>query len=140
MGLKEMLFGKKNPGNAESKGNAAGTGNAGCAGNAVNADNSGAPGAGEFSYGVEDVFRLNDSTDRIVVGHVYGRINKGDAIYISNPGEDYAEVALGIASELMINTTNVATAENTTVSIRVENGSNCLLKTGTVIHSGGARV
>ena len=140
MGLKEMLFGKKNPGNAESKGNVVGTGNAGCAGNAVNAGNSGAPGAGEFSYGVEDVFRLNDSPDRIVVGHVYGRINKGDAIYISNPGEDHAEVVLGIASDLLINTTNVATAENTTVSIRVENGSNCLLKTGTVIHSRGASV
>ena len=44
-------------------------------------------------------------------------------------------MVLGIASDLLIKTTNVATAENTTVSIRVENGSNCLIKTGTVIHS-----
>ena len=120
MGLKDKIFGKKNTETAPA-GNAGGP-------------SEGAAGTG-FCFAVADVFNLNDSADRVVVGYVFGRINKGDAIYISNPGTDDSEVAIGIASDLMVYKTSVETAENTNLSIVIENGSKCLLKTGTVIHS-----
>ena len=120
MGLKDKIFGKKNTETASAQ-------NAGGAA-------QGNSGAG-FCFAVADVFNLNNSADRVVVGYVFGRINKGDAIYISNPGTDDSEVAIGIASDLMVYKTSVETAENTNVSIVIENGSKCLLKTGTVIHS-----
>ncbi|MBO7361978.1 MAG: hypothetical protein J6U41_01150, partial [Lachnospiraceae bacterium] len=78
MGLKDKIFGKKNTETAPA-GNAGGP-------------SEGAAGAG-FCFAVADVFNLNNSADRVVVGYVFGRINKGDAIYISNPGTDDSEVA-----------------------------------------------
>lgn len=98
-----------------------------------------------FTYGVCDSFHLKDSTDIVVVGRVNGIIRSGDAVYISNPGDDNTPITLSTVVRLEKgdgngNFTHPDEAENTQIAVRLSNCDGVNIKPGTVLHSRTASV
>lgn len=96
-----------------------------------------------FTYSVCDSFHLKESNDLVVVGRVNGVIHVGDAVYISNPGEDNASVELSTIVGLEQGDgkghfVQLQEADNTRVSVRLENCADFNIKPGTVLHSRAA--
>ena len=94
----------------------------------------------DFTYSVCDSFRLKDSDDIVVVGRVNGTIRSGDAVYVSNPGDDAAPVTLTTVVSLEKgdgkgNFTHPDEAVNTRISVRLSNCANAGIKPGTVLYS-----
>ena len=48
----------------------------------------------DFVMGIEDTFPLEGSDDLIVVGRLKGKVRKGAAVYISNPGNDEDKITI----------------------------------------------
>lgn len=91
--------------------------------------------AGEFVYGVNDIFELADSEDIVSVGKVKGTIHIGDTIYISNLGDDDDELIVTTAVALEKNRMPVTEATDCFVSVRIRGGKAENIKPGSVIHS-----
>lgn len=91
--------------------------------------------------GIADTFQLLNTDDLVVVGKVQGTIHDGEAVYLSNPGEDGGKTSL-------INITGIETgpremakkATDCRVGLRLENGKLHNIKKGTVLYSGEASV
>lgn len=96
--------------------------------------------ASEFVYGVEETFKLKEGDDLIVVGRVKGTVRTGDAVYVSNPGnEEDGDIFLTTIKSMNINNNPVDEATDCLVALRLENGlKSGLIKTGSVAHSRGA--
>lgn len=86
-----------------------------------------------FYLGVEDTFALTGTLDIVVVGKVHETVRKGDALYITNSGDDDTPTSLSTVIGLEINKTAVDVAADTYVAIRVETGSKLGLKIGSVL-------
>jgi len=86
-----------------------------------------------FYLGVEDTFRLKDTSDIVVVGKVHGTIMKGSAFYITNMGDDDAPVYLSTVVGLEVDRTPVNVATDTFVAVRIDGGSKLNIKTGSVL-------
>ena len=88
----------------------------------------------EASLGVFDVFRLENTDDIVVVGAVKGKLTNGDAVYVTNPGEDDSGMLLTqvISMETGPNQP-VRDAEDCTAAIRLEKGSLYDIRVGSVI-------
>ena len=98
-----------------------------------------------FTYSVCDTFNLTDSTDIVVVGRVNGIIRCGDAVYISNPGDDDAPVFLSTVTGLEKgdgsgNYSHPDEAGNTQIGVRLSNCAGANIKPGTVLYSRSASV
>ncbi|MEG0327575.1 MAG: SseB family protein [Erysipelothrix sp.] len=91
--------------------------------------------ADNFVYGVEDTFKLRDSNDLIVVGHVRGTVKQGMAVYVSNIGDDDGGVVLTEVISMEKLGKMVTAATDTPVGIRLSNCSSSGVKIGSVIHT-----
>ena len=107
-------------------------------GNSVNEEGTNASSDEGFCFGVEAVFSLSGSKDCIAAGRAYGRINKGDAVYVSNPGADFGEIGLTTVDGIEADRKQVPSIENVMAAIRVKDGTKFDIKPGTVLHSRNA--
>jgi len=85
-----------------------------------------------FYLGIEDTFRLTNSTDLVAVGHVHGTVTKGAAVYIANPGEDDAPISLTTIEGIEINGKPVESATDTNVGLKISRGADLQIKIGSV--------
>lgn len=89
-----------------------------------------------FYIGVQDIFRLQNSDDLIVVGFVHGTINNNITCKFINCGDDdnregsVKVKGLEVARKLVENVTDF------NVGIMIENGRKLNLKTGSVLYAG----
>ncbi|MDD6794187.1 MAG: hypothetical protein PUE01_02060 [Clostridiaceae bacterium] len=86
-----------------------------------------------FYLGVEDTFKLKDTTDIVVVGKVHGTIKIGSSFYITNMGDDNTPTSLSTVVSLEINRVPKNMATDTFVAVRIENGSKLNIKIGSVL-------
>ena len=86
-----------------------------------------------FVYGVEDVFRLKDSNDLVVVGIVKGTVKPGMAVYVSNIGDDNNVTLLTTVQGLEIQGKPVETATDCPVALRLQMGNKSNIKIGSVV-------
>lgn len=90
----------------------------------------------EFYIGVEDTFRLKNSADLVIVGKVHGTVTPGAQVSVVNPGEDEKPTMQTMVEGIEINRTLVQTATDTLVGLKIANGSEFPIKTGTVLFAG----
>ncbi len=88
-----------------------------------------------FVYGVEDVFRLKDSDDIVVVGFVKGTVKPGMAVYVSNIGDDDNVTLLTTVQGLEIQGKPVETATDCPVALCLQMGNKSNVKIGSVVFS-----
>ena len=85
------------------------------------------------TYTVEDTFRLNNSSDLVVVGQINGTVREGDMVSIEGSnGND-----LILVKELNIFRTKVKIATDTKVALCLENGEQYGIKKGIVLQVRG---
>ena len=85
------------------------------------------------TYTVEDTFRLNNSSDLVVVGQINGTVREGDMVSIEGSnGND-----LILVKELNIFRTKVKIATDTKVALCLENGGQYGIKKGIVLQVRG---
>lgn len=85
------------------------------------------------TYTVEDTFRLNNSSDLVVVGQINGTVREGDKVSIEGSnGND-----LILVKELNIFRTKVKIATDTKVALCLENGEQSGIKKGIVLQVRG---
>ena len=87
-----------------------------------------------FAMGIRALYTLQDTEDLVVVGRVEGTVRVGDAVYISNPGEDdsYQFVTTVLGIETGPNT-RVKEASGCQAALRVERASRYQTKPGSVV-------
>ena len=84
-------------------------------------------------YTVEDTFRLNNSSDLVVVGQINGTVREGDNVCIEGSnGND-----LILVKELNIFRTKVKIATDTKVALCLENDEQYGIKKGIVLQVRG---
>lgn len=87
-----------------------------------------------FVLGVEDVFKLLNEQDNVIVGNVVGTVHKGEAVYISNPGSDQDEIILTTIVGIELKPGMVVEkATNCPVGLKIQNGSQYPLRKGSVL-------
>ncbi len=87
--------------------------------------------------GVLDVFQITDSADLVVVGMLRGTLSVGERVNISNPGDDDGLVfATTVAMIENGPQSQVKTASNCQVALRLENGKQHPFKIGSVVYAG----
>ncbi len=89
-----------------------------------------------FSFGVLDVFSLIDGEDLVVTGKVKGTVCVGDAVYVSNMGDDDAEILLTtvVGIETAPNVP-AQTATDCLAGLRIQNGKQYKIRKGSVLFS-----
>ena len=89
-----------------------------------------------FVLGARQIFALADSEDLLLVGKAEGTVKKGDAVFLSNVGEDdgylFVSTVLDIEKE---GKEKVQEATDCVVALRVERASRYPVKPGTVVLS-----
>ena len=93
------------------------------------------PDSGSFVYGVQDIIKLPNSNDLVVVGRVKGTVNPGMAVYVSNFGDDSGSILVTTVLGLEINQRPVNTAADCLVALKLEAGQNVDIKIGSVVHT-----
>ncbi len=86
-----------------------------------------------FVYGVEDVFKLKDCDDLVVVGIVRGTVKSGMAVYVSNIGDDDNVSLVTTVQGLEIQGKTVDSATNCHVALRLQSGQKANIKIGSVV-------
>lgn len=89
-----------------------------------------------FVLGIQDIFALQNCDDVIVVGRLKGKVTVGDAVYISDMGDDDAQIflttILGIETGPGI---SAKEASDCHVGLKIEKGKLHHLKRGMVLHT-----
>lgn len=98
-----------------------------------------------FTFGAQEKFALEDSTDVMVVGNLRGKLKKGSEIYVVNFGDDNTPVALTTVIDIekqdaVSGFYKVDEAKDCNVSIRVCGDVAATIKPGTVFHSKDAKI
>lgn len=88
-----------------------------------------------FVFGVNDTFKLLNSTDLVVVGRVTGTVHPGAAVYVSNVGDDQGTTFLTTVLSLEINQKPVKEAKDCIVSLKLEAGQKSEIRKGSVIYT-----
>ena len=88
-----------------------------------------------FYFGTEDVFDMRGSEDLVVVGQVIGKLTTGDTVCITNPGDDERPELKGEVIGIEVNRLEARVARNTVAALRIKDGKNLPLKTGSVLHT-----
>lgn len=90
----------------------------------------------EFVLGIEDKFELKEGNDIVVVGKVRGTVNVGDAVYLTNPGDDGAEKYISIVKNIEIGPNmSAAQASDCQVGILLQDAGDKNIKPGTVVYT-----
>ena len=92
--------------------------------------------ADRFIMGVADVFPFEGTADMVVIGNVSGTVNIGDTVSIINFGEDNAQTFSGEVCGIEVNKNTTDSVTDSFAALRIKNGSEYNLKTGTVIFNG----
>lgn len=86
--------------------------------------------------GVLDTFQLLNTDDLVVIGKVKGTIHVGDAVYLSNVGEDGGKILLTTIKGIETGPgVAVKEASDCQVGLRLEKGKLHNIKKGTVLYS-----
>ncbi|MGN1204936.1 MAG: SseB family protein [Lachnospiraceae bacterium] len=89
-----------------------------------------------FVLGVRGIYALPDSDDLMVIGKAEGTVKQGDAVFLSNLGEDdgylFVSTVLGIEKAAREKVTEACDCQ---VALRVERASRYPVKPGTVVFS-----
>lgn len=88
-----------------------------------------------FVFGVNDTFKLLNSTDLVVVGRVTGTVHPGAAVYVSNVGDDQGTTFLTTVLSLEINQKPVKEAKDCIVALKLEAGQKSEIRKGSVIYT-----
>lgn len=89
-----------------------------------------------FTYGVEDIFNLQDSDDRVVVGKVEGTVKVGDTVYLTNFGIESEMQSTTVVSIELGPEKPADRASDCVAALRLENLSKYAVRIGTVLHTG----
>ena len=77
-----------------------------------------------FSMGIEDIFRLQDSDDIVVVGFVHGLIRKGNAVHIIDKNDPSKGHAVTVVSAIeLTNKKKVLEAADCMAALRLKDGT-----------------
>ena len=77
-----------------------------------------------FSMGIEDIFRLQDSDDIVVVGFVHGLIRKGNAVHIIDKNDPSKGHAVTVVSAIeLTNKKKVLEAADCIAALRLKDGT-----------------
>lgn len=90
----------------------------------------------EFSLGVTELIRIEDSNDIIVFGRLKGKVAKGDVVFFKNIGDDYG--IEGTAKVVRIEdgpNSVVEEAKDCVAALQLENSAIYKIKQGTVVYS-----
>ena len=82
------------------------------------------------TYAVEDIFKLKNPQDLVVVGQIKGSVREGDKVYVEGADEN----DLISVKELNIFRTRVKSATDTAVALYLVNGVEYGISKGTVLH------
>ena len=116
MGLREKLHLFKNKDNAE--------------------ENSSKEAARKCVLKVQDKFRLRNTDDIVVVGELKGKIQVGDAVYMSNFSDDDGEILVTVVLGIEVGQGKaVREAENCRVGLKLEQAGTYPIKCGTMVYS-----
>lgn len=89
-----------------------------------------------FVLGVQDKFRLTNNENVVVVGNVRGTVHVGDAVYVSNIGDDEGGILLSTVLGIEIGPHNtVKKATDCHVGLCLENAGKENIKCGTVLYT-----
>lgn len=92
------------------------------------------PKQNSFVLGARKCFPIKDSENVFVYGKVQGTVTVGDAVYVSNFGDDDADTLISIVEAIKEDNGKIAkTASNCIVSILFENIKKIPIKCGTVL-------
>lgn len=92
-----------------------------------------------FVLGVRYVFPVNDSENVFVYGRVIGTVTVGDAVYITNFGDDDADITLSVVIAIKQDNGEMAqTASHCNINILLENVRKLPIKCGTVLFTRNA--
>ncbi len=90
----------------------------------------------DFVLGVTDIFPLVNSEDLVVVGYLKGTVHVGDAVYVSNHGDDEGGFFLSTVVGIEIGPNNPRDeATDCQAALRIEMGEKHGFKIGTVLHT-----
>ena len=92
--------------------------------------------ADRFIMGAADVFPMEGTDDMVVIGNVSGTVSSGDTVSIINFGDDNAQTFSGEVCEIEVNKNKTDSVTDSFAALRIKNGSEYNLKTGTVIFNG----
>ena len=121
MGIREKLHLFKNKDNAE--------------------ENSSKEAARKCVLKVQDKFRLRNTDDIVVVGELNGKIQVGDAVYMSNFSDDDGEILVTVVLGIEVGQGKaVREAENCRVGLKLEQAGTYPIKCGTMVYSRAATV
>lgn len=85
---------------------------------------------------VQDKFRLRNTDDIVVVGELKGKIQVGDAVYMSNFSDDDGEILVTVVLGIEVGQgKTVREAENCRVGLKLEQTGTYPIKCGTMIYS-----
>ena len=116
MGIREKLHLFKNKDNAE--------------------ENSSKEAARKCVLKVQDKFRLKNTDDIVVVGELKGKIQVGDAVYMSNFSDDDGEILVTVVLGIEVGPGKaVREAENCRVGLKLEQAGTYPIKCGTMVYS-----
>jgi len=80
-----------------------------------------------FLLGALDVFKAKDSEDLIIIGRGTGKVERGTAIYIANPGSDDDAQFLSVVSDIQVTNgeewESVEEAKDRVMALRIERGT-----------------
>ena len=95
----------------------------------------------DFVLGVVDIFNRIDTEDIVVIGTLKGTASVGDAVYVSNPGDDNGSTLLTTVVGIETSPdTMVKEATDCVVALRLKKGKKHNIKKGTVIYTHNATV
>lgn len=95
----------------------------------------------DFVLGVVDISNRLDTEDIVVIGTLKGTASVGDAVYVSNPGDDNGSTLLTTVVGIETSPdTMVKEATDCVVALRLKKGKKHNIKKGTVIYTHNATV
>ena len=95
----------------------------------------------DFVMGVEDTFALQGSEDLVAVGFVRGAVHAGDAVYVSNFGDDDGDILLTTVLSIEKGRGRpAARAADCSAALRLAHAAKANVKCGTVLYTRGCAV
>ena len=95
----------------------------------------------EFVMGVQDKFGQEGTRDLVVVGKVAGTVRKGDAVYVSNFGDDSGEVLVSMVLGIESSADQPANSiTDSRAALKIAGAAGTGVKCGTVVYTREASI